>query len=103
MRTAGPVHEPTGIAAVKLSARLERHDEVDLAIGMAVMGPRDGFHVNDVHTEAESRRIRFDDSAEADISGLPSAHPAFCDTRPATLEQGTGFRSTRWEGSVEIL
>ena len=103
MRTAGAIHEPSRIATVELSARLEWHDEVDLAIGMAVMGPRDGFHVDDVHTEAASGGVRFDDPAEADISSLTSAHPAFCYTRLAALEQGAGFSSTGWKGSIEIV
>src|SRR5882757_4791416 len=103
MRAAGAIHEPSRIAAVELSARLEWHDEVDLAIGMAVMGPRDGFHVDDIHTEAASGGIRFDDSAEANICGLASAHPAFCDTRLATLEQGAGVSPTGGKGSIEIV
>src|SRR5690606_21426785 len=37
VRAAGPVHQPAGAAPVELRAVFQRHDEIDLAVGMTMV------------------------------------------------------------------
>src|SRR6266849_10602375 len=100
MRAPRTVDQPACVAPVELSPGLERHDEIDLAIGMSMVWTRYGFHVDDINTEATTRRVRLDHATKPDVAGLARAHPTFSHCEPTTLEQVADLRSGKRKRAV---
>src|SRR6516225_7523406 len=96
MGGAGAVDLPSGRLAVEgrraarrhAVARRQGHDQVDLAVRVAVVRARDVVHVDDVDREAVRPRRRLQHAAEADAAVLALAHPTLGHAGPAGRGQG---------------
>ena len=70
------VGAPTRAVAVEFRSLVDRHDHVDLAVGMGVVGAFQVFHLDDVDAEAGGLRRRLDRAAIAYAAVLVLAQPA---------------------------
>ena len=70
------VDAPAGADAVEGRRALQRQDQVDLALGVAMMRADLVGHADHVDGEAPGRPARLDHPPEGDAPGLPPAGPA---------------------------
>lgn len=92
MRAAGRADQPAGGPSVEAGLALDRHDQVDLAIGMGVVRAGDIVHVDHVDRKAVQVVRGFEDAAIADAGAFAIAQPAFGDAGFAGgLQRAVGF------------
>src|SRR5439155_316176 len=80
------VDEPSRTASIEFRRTLERHDHVDLALGMAMVGTCEVFHLDHVDTEAVRRFTRLDDATVLYPSAFAIAHPSRCNARATRID-----------------
>ena len=89
---ARSVNQPARAMAVEAGVAGERHDHVDLAVGVGVVRPRQVVHVDHVHGTAAQVVGRLDHAPVLDAAAFAGAHPAVGDALPTggedVLEQG---------------
>ena len=75
MCSAGRAHQPARCATVKLRLSFERHDEIDLAIGVRVMRSGDVFHVHNVDRKTVQLGASSENATVLDAATFAVAQP----------------------------
>src|ERR1700730_9405018 len=77
MGASGTVHQPTCGMIVESSIAFQRHNQVDLAVGMHMMRSDDVLHLHYVNAEVMRSGTRLNHPAVSNAASFPLADPAF--------------------------
>src|SRR5712691_7793039 len=102
VRAVRAVHHTARAAAVEFRRGAERHDQVDLAVGMPVVRALDVAHLHDVHAEAVRAFAGLDDPAELGPARLAVAHPAGFDRLATGIEDALERRPACRIGGIQF-
>src|ERR1700722_16303799 len=84
MGAAGAIHTPAGGMTVERGAAVKRHDQVDFAIRMHMMGTGDIVHMHDIDGKAVGIGQCLEDAPVANAARLAIGKPASTPARHAS-------------------